>query len=295
MAYPRIGLSSGSNTDAYRRFLKNLKGEDRNAFAALVNLFKSYGLESLTDDIYNFVTEGYSADTISILLQETPAYKKRFWGNQKRQEAGLPVLSPKEYLAVESSYRQVMDQAGLPPKFYDSYEDFGQWIANDVSPTEIQSRVKAAQGLVEAVDPEVRRQFEKYYSTGEIVAYALDRKRTTELLERQAAAARIGAAGVGGGFQIGQQTAEQIAELGVEEGAARQGVAQAAQYSEGLGRLGAIYGEQYSEDDAIEDVFLNDVHAQRTRKRLASQERAQFGGSSGANDQTLRRSRGGAF
>jgi hypothetical protein len=249
----------------------------------------------LTDDIYNFVTEGYSADTISILLQETPAYKKRFWGNQKRQEAGLPVLSPKEYLAVESSYRQVMDQAGLPPAFYDSYKDFSQWIANDVSPTEIQSRVKAAQGLVEAVDPEVRRQFEKYYSAGEIVAYALDRKRTTEILERQAAAARIGAAGTEGGFNIGKQTAEQIAELGVEEGAARTGVAQAAQYSEGFGRLGAVYGEEYGEDDAIEDVFLNDVDAQRSRKRLASQERAQFGGTRGANDQTLRRTRGGAF
>lgn len=288
-------MAVGSNTEEYKKFLSRLKGENRNAFAALVSLFKSYGLESLTDDIYNFVTEGYSADTISILLQETPAYKKRFWGNQKRQEAGLPVLSPKEYLAVESSYRQVMDQAGLPPQFYDSYEDFGQWIANDVSPTEVQSRVKAAQGLIESVDPEIRRQFEKYYAPGEIVAYALDRKRTTELLERQAAAARIGAAGTSGGFNIGRQTAEQIADLGVEEGAARVGVAQAAQYSEGFGMLGSVYGEEYGEDEAIGDVFLNDVGAQRTRKRLASQERAQFGGTSGANDETLRRTRGGAF
>jgi hypothetical protein len=128
-----------------------------------------------------------------------------------------------------------------------------------------------------------------------MIAYALDRTRTVELLERQAAAARIGATGLGSGFDIERGVAEQIAGLGVEEGAARQGFAQAAQYAEGFGRLGAVYGEEYGEGEAVEDVFLNDVGAQRTRKKLASQERAQFGGTSGANDQTLRKSRGGAF
>src|SRR5574342_3329 len=92
---------------------KLLTGESRDAFMAINSLFKGYGLESLAGKIYEYVKNGYAADTISILLQDTAEYKQRFSGNEARKAAGLPVLSPGEYLAVEASYRQIMQSAGL--------------------------------------------------------------------------------------------------------------------------------------------------------------------------------------
>src|SRR5690349_18371644 len=127
--------------EATGQYDKLLSGTERDAFAAVNALFKNYGLESLASKIYDFVKNGYSADTISILLQDTKEYKERFAGNELRIKQGLPVLSAGEYLATEASYRQIMSQAGLPSGFYDSPSDFTGWIAGNVSPSEIQQRV----------------------------------------------------------------------------------------------------------------------------------------------------------
>lgn len=270
-----------------------LSGGDRDAGIALARLFRSYGIVTLTDEIIKFIKAGYSSDTITLMLQDTKEYKKRFAGNAAREKAGLPVLSPAEYLSVEASYRQVMQEAGVPPRFYDKPEDFAKWIGNDVSPSEIQSRVKSAQKLVEAVDPQVRREFDRYYTRGEMVAYALDRKRTAEILERQVRASEVGANLTRAGVGVDRRTAERIADLGVEAGAQKQGAATAAEYAQGFGMLGAISGEEYGGTEAVEDVFLNSAEAGGTRRRLASQERGRFSGSTGANETTLTRSRGG--
>lgn len=272
-----------------------LTGSDRDAGVALARLFRSYGIVTLTDEIIRYLKDGYSADTITMMLQETTEYKKRFAGNELRKKAGLPVLSPAEYLSVEASYRQIMEQAGLPKGFYDSEGDFSKWIGNDVSPTEIQSRVKSAQQLIESADPGVRDEFERYYTRGDMVAYALDRKRTAEILERQVKAAQIGDAIQDSGLRApGRALAEQIADTGIDAAGARQGAAEASFRGDTLGMLGAISGESYDDDDATRDVFLNDAQARKKGRQLASQERGRFSGRSGLNDTSLSRARGGA-
>src|SRR5690349_3189294 len=109
-----------------------LEGEDRDAAAALMGILKAYGLEALSGTVLGFVRQGYSQDTITVLLRDTPAYKQRFSANDARVKAGLPALDPQEYLAVEQSYRQVMSSAGLPVGFYDEPSDFTKWIESDV-------------------------------------------------------------------------------------------------------------------------------------------------------------------
>lgn len=282
-----------SRKDKKKRWSETLRGADRDAVVALQRLFRSYGLAELSDDIVNFIQQGYSADTVALMLQDTASYKKRFAGNDARRRAGLPVLSPAEYLSVESSYRQVMESAGLPPKFYDSPKDFAKWIGDDVSPTEIKSRVDSAVKLVDAVDPEIRREFRRWYSDGEMYAYALDRKRTAEILDRQVRAAEVGMNLRRSGVDVGRLTAERIGALGIEGGAQQQGAAQAAQYEQGFGMLGSLAGVEYGDEAAAQDVFLNDEEAGKVRRGLASQERGRFAGSSGANETTLSRARAG--
>jgi hypothetical protein len=268
-----------------------LSGDQRNAYTAVYSLLQQYGLESLADTVLGYVQQGYSSDTIAVLLPTTPAYQQRFSANAVRQKNGLPVLSPAEYLSTEDSYRQIMSANGLPPGFYDQPSDFTNWLANDVSPSEIQDRVNAASTLVNTLDEAAKAEFGKWYTNGDMVAYALDRDRSTTLLNRQIVAAQAGGAGALNGIDVGQAQAEHIAQAGYSGQQAQQGVAQAASLAKPLQTLSSIYGGNYSEADALAEVFDNSDPATQKRKTLASQERATFGGSagSGATSLTARR------
>src|SRR5665647_935497 len=130
-----------------------LEGADRDAFVAITETLKAYGLETLAPAVLGFIQQGYSSDTVGVLLQQTDAYKTRFAANESRRQKNLPVLSPAEYLATERSYRQVMSAAGLPIGFYDNPSDFQAFLENDVSPVEVQDRVQSATDMVSKLDP----------------------------------------------------------------------------------------------------------------------------------------------
>lgn len=264
-----------------------LEGEDRDAYLAIVNTLKTYGLESLAADVLAFIQQGYSEDTINILLQETKAYKQRFVANEARRKAGLQVLSPGEYLAVERAYRQVMTASGLPAGFYDTPDDFTKWIEADVSAQEVQERVGIAESMVNSIDPNTRQTWEQWYSHGDMVAYALDRTRATAVIDRQWKAAQIGGTATSQGMSIDSSLAERIADNGVNAAQARQGFGLARQISDTASKLSAIYGGSYTEDDATREVFLSDEQAARKRRGLASQERAQFSGTRGVSSKSL--------
>lgn len=270
-----------------------LTGGERDIFTVITGMLKEYGLESLGGAVADYIRNGFSADTINVMIQDTEAYKKRFAANEVRRQKGLPVLSPAEYLSVESAYRQVMQAAGLPATFYDQSSDFEKWIGSDVAPAEVQRRAQAAQKLVESVDPAVRREFERFYTAGDIVAYALDPQRTTEILERQAQAARVGAAGSAQGVGVDRGLAERLVESGVDDAQARAGFGVVAQAARTGSALGALSGVEYGADDAINEVFFNDAESAEKRRSLASQERGRFGGSGGVTERSLGRSTAG--
>ena len=266
-----------------------LEGADRDAFVAITETLKAYGLESLAGAVLGFIQQGYSSDTINVLLQETDAYKKRFAANEARRQKGLPVLSPAEYLATERAYRQVMSAAGLPVGFYDEPGDFEQWIAGDVSPVEVQERVRIASDWVNSLDPNARATWEEWYTSGDLIAYALDRDRATTVLDRQLRASQVGGAAAQQGVNIGRDTAERLADAGVNADAARQGFGVARTITNNAQRLSAVYGGTFDEDDAVQEVFLRDQGVAERRRRLASQERGAFGGSANVSSESLAR------
>ncbi len=139
-------------------------------------IFSNYGLDSLAPKITEFIQMGYSPDTVTLKLQETPEYKQRFIGNESRRKAGLPVLNPAEYLSVEASYKKIMRDAELPAGFYDQPDDFGKFIGADVSPTELQERVSIANQSLQNADPFYTDSLRRFYglNTGDMIAYTLD-------------------------------------------------------------------------------------------------------------------------
>lgn len=214
----------------------------------------------------------------------------RFAANDARRRNGMRVLSPAEYLSLESAYRRVLSANGLPAGFYDSPDDFRAWLEGDVDPTEIQARAKQAADWVANTDPSVRQAFQDFYGVGdsELVAYALDRKRGLSLLERTAQAVTIGAAGIRHGINVTAAEAEQYANQGKAQ-IADQALSAASEVLPEAQRLSAIHtGEDYGEQDAKDEFLGTTASARRKRRQLVEQEQALFSGSTGQTTQSLR-------
>jgi hypothetical protein len=295
---PRPAQTTNSKTSSFKTAdpFKSLTGPNRDAAVALTALFKQYGLESLAPRIIDFIKQGYSSDTITVMLAETPEYKKRFAANDARIKAGLPALSPAEYLSVESAYRQVMSAAGVPKGFYDQPSDFEKWIADDVSPTEIKGRVDAATEFINSADAGALAQMRKFYSKGDLIAYALDRKRAQGLVGKQFEAAKIAGAAADQGIGVDRALSERLAGNGVSQDQARQGFGLIANEQGNANKLAAISGsEGFTVADLANEVFLSDANIAERRTKLASQERARFGSSSGIGTGTLATSKGGSL
>lgn len=276
--------------EARGEYDKLLTGENRDAFLALKSLFGTYGLGSLAGKIYDYVKQGYGADTIGILLQDTKEYKTRFSGNEARTKAGLAVLSPADYLATEAAYRQILSSAGLPKGFYDNPADFTRWIADDVSPTEIKSRVDLAVAATGQANPEYKNALFQMYgiNEGDLTAYFLDRKRAEPILKKQAAAGAIGAAAIRRGFAANTLDLEGYATLGITADQAEQAYAQISEGWDSMLGIAGRYGSSWSQREAEQEVFTPGASsASEKGKRLKSQERAQFAGSRGATIQGL--------
>lgn len=275
---------------------KLLQGENRDAFLALKTLFNGFGLGSLAGKIYDYVKQGYGADTISILLQDTKEYKTRFAGNEARAKAGLAVLNPADYLATEQAYRQILNSAGLPKGFYDNPADFTRWIADDVSPTEIKSRVDLAVAATGQANPEYKNALFQMYGINEadLTAYFLDRKKAEPILKKQAAAGAIGAAAIRRGFAANVLDLEGYATLGITADQAEQAYAQISDGFESMLGIAGRYGASWTQREAEQEVFtpgaasaVGKESAAEKGKRLKSQERALFAGGRGATIQGL--------
>lgn len=259
-----------------------LKGEGRDAFLALKTVFENYGLGSLAGKIYEYVKNGHSSDTISILLQDSDEYKKRFAANEQRKKAGLSVLTPAEYLAAENSYRQVMRQSGLPVGFYDSNDDFTNFLVGDVSPTELQDRVNLATQASVLANSSYKQALQQMgIGQGEIAAYFLDTKRAMPFIQKAAAQAAIGAEALQRGLAFDQRYAEELATSGISREQAAQAYAKIGDEFSTMSTLGQIYGGGWTQRQAEEDIFRGGNAASEQKRRLTTQERGQFSGSAG--------------
>jgi len=275
------------------QYEKLLSGTNRNAFMALETVFKQYGLESLAGNIYNYVKNGYSSDTISILLQDTPEYKDRFAANDARVKAGLPVLSPADYISTENAYRQMLRQSGLPEGFYDSNKDFTEWLAKDVSPTEVQSRVDLATQATALANPYYKQALNALgIDDGHMSAYFLDADRSLPLLQKAAATAQIGAAALQSGLTFNQTYAEQLATSGVTSAQAQQGYSQVANELGTMQNLGGLYGQAWTQSQSEESTFGTNAGASAQKASLIGQEKGAFGGASGGSRAGLGQSQG---
>jgi hypothetical protein len=268
----------------YDKVLGDLKGPQRDAATALIDLFNQYGLSSLAGKIIDYVKQGFSSDTMAVMLQQTPEYMKRFAGNEARKKAGLSVLSPAEYIATERQYRQVMSNAGMPKGFYDQTSDFEKFIGNDMSPQELNDRVKSWQDVAQA-DTATTDSLRRLYgmSTSDYAAYLMNPDRALPVLQAQARAVTFAGAAQRHGYTVGKGLAEQYGGGAYDVSAqdAEKGFATIQEVQGDTQKLASIYHlGNYGVDEAAAEVFGGDATQGKKRKSAASAERATFNDSS---------------
>lgn len=268
-----------------------------NAIDVLKQRFSQYGLESLATVIKNLAAEGATDATISFALQNTPEYKERFKANDLRLKKGLAVLSPGEYITLEDTYRQVLRAYGLRQFDNDLY--VSQFIANDVSPTELTARVQTATERVLNASPEVANTLKSYYNLGaqDLVAYALDPESQLPEIQNKITAAEIGTAAFAQGLGVNKATAEELRMQGVTKEQAQKGYATIADILPGAQKLSEIYGgmDAYGQVEAQKEVFGGLASEKRKREKLTQTEIGTFSGKSGVSRGTLGTETRGAF
>jgi hypothetical protein len=281
---------------------KEISDATRDAFAALKDLFASYGLESLAGEIGDYMTQGLTAGEALIKLKTNPggAYAKRFAGNFARVKNGLNAISESAYLGLESSYAETLKAYGLGNMVSvnreDNYKKFADYIAGDVSADEFKDRVKTVVTRVQNADPSIKATLKSFYpeiTDNDLVGYFLNPKENLPKLQEKVTASEIGAAATGAGLVTNVGTATDLAKYGIDQAAAREGYSSIAAVLPTARKLGDIYNEtgvKYAQAEGEAEVFKGNQDAATKRKRLASMERAAFSGSSGTGQSSLTRS-----
>ena len=275
----------------------------QNAISFLTTTFTDYGLGvDIANAVTDLVKQGYTADTIQIMAQDpkstnplAKAFQQRFPANAARMAAGLPVLSPSEYIATERSYAQVMNSYGLNSNFATNKDIFTKLLTNDISPTELNSRASTAKQVIENTDPAVTQQLQAYYglSQGDMIAHVLDPSVATPIIEKQISAAQIGAESARYGANVGQSYAEQLSGLGITQAQANQGfrnIAEAQPATQALATRYGAYGPAGAVGGALQAATFGTtgaVQSQQELDRLKTQEIAAFTGSSGVGKGSL--------
>ena len=296
-------FSDGSKTSRNLGMDAGVLTQRTNWTETLQAQYEAAGLGALGGRIVEFVKQGFDPETIEFKIRETPEFKLRFPANEARKKAGLPVLSLDEYIAVENSYQSILRQSNIPKGFYDSKDDFTKFIANDVSPQELKSRVDIADRFVDGVESYFTDSLQRFYglSKGDLVAYALDPERAMPLITRQVRAAEFGGEAARQGLQIGAGMAEQYTggPLGISQTQARQGFEQVAQIAPQAERLSRISdaSQPFGLEQVTSAVFGGEQSAGYKQKlqSLAEQEKSRFAGQAGVGRGSLSRGTAGQF
>lgn len=290
----------------------NLMTSRTNARGYLQGLFKQFGFDdSDTNNLMGMVDEWIrtgladsGTEPVLMKFRDTDIYKRRFAGMAELIKRGQAV-SEAEYIQLESSYRNVMQNYGLPTTFYDNPADYARLIGAGLSVREVEERVVAAK---QSLNPLVAQELEQYYgvSQGTQMAYllgltdekgvAVESARTQEAIRTGARAAQIGAAAERAGFSMDRDYAERLGGTSVGQTVDPFQMGTLAQLEGTFGQarrtadrettLAGIDNEAFDQRDALASAF-GDEQAKLASERRARRERARFSGSSGVAGASL--------
>jgi len=160
-----------------------------------------------------------AANAVFIEMKQQQPYKDRFKGMALREKNGFGPMTEAQYIEWEDTYKRAMANAGMPEGFYDSADDFVEFIGKNVSPIEIKERIDKGYMAAMSAPAEVRTQLKNLFGIDEkqLAAYFLDPDRAEDIWTKNLTAAQVaGAASMQNFGQLSQREATRLAEQGVD-------------------------------------------------------------------------------
>jgi hypothetical protein len=262
----------------------------------LRQLFIDNGLPELADVITQSI-QGNGIDNSNLIyedLRKSEPYKIRFKGNFDRLAAGKSMLSEGAYIQQEKMYAETFAAYGA--NSLAKRENYEKFIANDVSVSELNDRFDVAYTRVtKAVDSgdkalvdELRRMYPGV-TDNELATSLLLGNEGSKFLNTKINVAEIKAAETETGV-TSTLGADFISSQGINRNQARAGLSKIAEQKTGIEQASRMFGETSTQglQEELERENLLGQTSKRT-KRLASQARAEFGGTSGIKPGSLGR------
>lgn len=263
----------------------------QSALNLMAQTLKSWGLESLAGDLKGLLVQGITSnDTLSLALSQTDAYKQRFSANADRLKNKLPELTPAQYIATEEQYRNLLKSYGLPPGFYDQNSDLSKFIGNDVSPTELESRLKVATDQYMNADAVTRDTWQQYFglTQGDAVAHMLDpTKYSLTDLTNKATQVGIGSSAQEQGLGVSADRANYLQTRGVTLAQAQQAYANIGSSFGTDQSIATRFGSSIDQNTEENARLLNEGADVNKISQLYSQEQALFKGHAASDANTL--------
>jgi hypothetical protein len=246
------------------------------------------------------MNDGVSAGAVPDILLDDPAlvnYRSRFKGlldlreRAKTQKVSyLPTIA--EYATAERANTELLQRYGL--NNLANQKTLDAIFAGDVSTTELEERVINGYNAIQNADSALKQQLSAEFPTlnnSDFLEAILSGPEGAKVLQQKVARAGIAAEAATAGLKS-QLGAEELRKSGVTREQARSGFQAVAQQKAGIEQAGRIFGdvEVGTLQTELEKEALLGQTSKRT-KALASQARAEFGGSSGITTGSLGRKR----
>jgi len=261
------------------------QGEDISGSKILENALAQYGLQDLGKELLDYYRgpAGGSIEATYIRMRETDQYKKRFSGMEARRAAGYAPISEEAYIAWEGAAKSLFNHYSLPPEFYDTPEELASFIAGDVSPTELKTRIEDGYVAAFNAPPEVRNALQEMYGVDapSLAAFFLDPQAGEKVIQKKWTAAQIGGQATKSGFgALTKEEAEALSVGGMSVQEAQQRFGILGEQSELFGMIpGEVAGGVTREEQLA--AAGGDIAAQKKIERRGQERTAAFQGGGG--------------
>lgn len=275
------------------------------AFDILKTGFATNGLESLVEDAKKAILDEDTEAGRILALRSSPGYKTRFAANAKRVANGFAAIDEGTYLALEDKYQQIVQNYGLPEKYYKRgdlgvQQYFEEAIGKNIDPLTFEERIVEGKKVLNAnkTTLDAAKQFYPTLTDGDFLEYVINPKNALEDIKRKVTAAEIGGAQIGAGLQATVSGAEALAQSGITGAQYQRSATEIAQGSLRGGQLAGIYGQDPYTQQTAEQVALNmpgSTEAMKQTRKITGLEKAAFGGQTGLTGGALARDRAGGY
>ena len=294
----KLDAAAAAETAAAARLAERVS-----AYDILYSEFKDLGLESLVEDVKQSIINSQSKSERILALRSSKAYEKRFGANAKRVANGFAAVDEATYLALEDSYQSVLQNYGMPAKYYARGElgvqqYLADAIAKNIDPVTFEERIMEGAKVFNANKFVIDAAKELYptLTDGDFLDYVLNPENALSDIKRKVTASEIGGAQLGAGLKITKAGAEDLAKAGVTGEQYQAAAPTISEASIRGGQLASIYKESPYTQQTAEQAVLNtpgSAEAIRRTKKLTALETAAFSGQSGRG--VLSRERSGAI